>query len=278
MKADYHIHTSFSDDCDYPMEEVIQEAISKGLDEICITEHVDYGVHFDRDKLPEDRKEELLKENKVNVDYPAYLARLEELKEKYKNQITVKKGLEYGIQVSTIPDFENLYKTYDLDFIINSCHQADNLEFWNQDYQKGKSQRDYHVGYYTEILNVAKNYHHYNVLGHLDHQIRYDLQGEYLTKEIDDLIDEILVTAIKDDKGIEVNTSGFHYKIGDFHPSKSILKRYYDLGGKIITIGSDSHTPGRVGDKVDEAKEALKTIGFKEFCTFENMKPIFHQL
>ncbi|MBQ1911691.1 MAG: PHP domain-containing protein, partial [Erysipelotrichaceae bacterium] len=50
MLADYHVHTHFSDDSVYPMEEVVKDAIAMGLDEICFTDHVDYGVKLDVDE------------------------------------------------------------------------------------------------------------------------------------------------------------------------------------------------------------------------------------
>ena len=68
------------------------------------------------------------------------------------------------------------------------------------------------------------------------------------------------------------------YEVEEINNFRDILKLYKELGGKIITIGSDSHKPEHLGAYIDEAKELLKEIGFDSFCTFEKMKPIFHQL
>lgn len=57
-----------------------------------------------------------------------------------------------------------------------------------------------------------------------------------------------------------------------------ILKLYWELGGQIITIGSDSHKPEHLGTFINETKQELKALGFKKFCTFDKMQPIFHQL
>ena len=97
-------------------------------------------------------------------------------------------------------------------------------------------------------------------------------------EKIKSIITEILKTVIQDGKGIEINTSSHRYGLKDSTPSRDILKLYKELGGKIITIGSDSHKPEHLGAYIDEAKELLKEIGFDSFCTFEKMKPIFHQL
>ena len=114
MKTDYHLHTEFSDDSTYPIEQLVQDAIDMGLEEICITDHVDYGIKYDRDDP--DRPEDAV----LNVDYPRYFEQLETLKNKYKEQITIRKGLEFGIQTHTIGQFEKLYETWPLDFVLLS--------------------------------------------------------------------------------------------------------------------------------------------------------------
>ena len=96
-------------------------------------------------------------------------------------------------------------------------------------------------------------------------------------KNIENNMHDVLST-IYDGNGFDINTSIHRYCLKDSTPSRDILKLYKELGGKIITIGSDSHKPEHLGAYIDEAKELLKEIGFDSFCTFEKMKPIFHQL
>ena len=274
MYSDYHVHTYYSDDSTYLMENVIKDAITKGMDEICFTDHVDYGIKKDWDEGP---VEYLYGQPQVNVDYPKYFKEIESLRKKYP-EIIIRQGMEFGVQVHTIPRYQKLYERYDFDFIILSIHQVNNQEFWTQDYQKEKSQQEYIEGYYQEMLNVVKKYKNYSVLGHLDLMTRYDEIGNYPFEKVKSIITEILKTVIQDGKGIEINTSSHRYGLKDSTPSRDILKLYKELGGKIITIGSDSHKPEHLGAYIDEAKELLKEIGFDSFCTFEKMKPIFHQL
>ena len=98
------------------------------------------------------------------------------------------------------------------------------------------------------------------------------------TVEVRDLIAEILKLAIADGKGIELNTSSWHYGLKDTTPSKEILKLYRDLGGRIITVGSDGHTTKYLGDHIPDGYRILKETGYKEICTFEHMEPVFHPL
>lgn len=275
MLADYHVHSEFSDDSVYDMEEVVKDAINLGLDEICFTDHVDYGVKKD---WSEGNIQWRDGEPIANVDYPKYYEKLKYVKDKYKDQITIKEGLEFGIQTHTIDQFNKLFNSHPFDFIILSIHQVRDLEFWTNDFQKGRSQKEYNDEYYKELLNVVRNFKNYSVLGHLDLIQRYDPAGFYPFEKEKDIITEILKQVIKDGKGIEVNTSSHRYKLPDTQPSTPILKLYKELGGTIITIGSDSHKKEHLGAYIEDTKARLKELGYTQFCTFENMKPIFHDL
>ena len=92
------------------------------------------------------------------------------------------------------------------------------------------------------------------------------------------MIEQIFEVVIADGKGIEVNTSNHRYGLSDMTPSRDILKLYKELGGTIITIGSDSHKKEHLGAYIDWAKEELRKLGYTQFCTFEKMQPIFHEL
>lgn len=107
---------------------------------------------------------------------------------------------------------------------------------------------------------------------------RYDECGTLKDEVNEDIIKNILKLVIKDGKGIEVNTSCFRYKLADITPSTTILQWYHELGGRVLTIGSDSHEESHLGHKIKYVKEELKKIGFEEFCTFDKMEPIFHKL
>lgn len=283
MLADYHVHTEFSNDSVYPMEEVIKDAIALGIKDICFTDHVDYGPYRDWDdprgiKYRPGDEGEPEQVALTNVDYGKYFPMIEKLCEKYKDKIAVKTGLEFGVQTHTIPQYEKLFNSYPFDFIILSIHQVGDQEFWNNEYQSGRTQKEYNEGYYKELLSVVQNYHDYSVLGHMDLIVRYDSYGVYPFEKLKPLLTEILKTVIADGKGIEVNTSNHRYGLSDMTPSRDILKLYRELGGTIITIGSDSHKKEHLGAYIDWAKEELRKLGYTQFCTFEKMKPMYHTL
>ncbi len=283
MLHDYHIHTAYSNDAEYPMEQAVLDAIDLGLEEICFTDHIDYGIKRDWDDPrgilyckggPGEPEEMPL----ANIDHPRYAAQIAELKEKYADRITLKMGAEFGMQQHTIPQYKSLFAQYPYDFVILSVHQIDNQELWTQDYQRGKTQAEYNLGYYEEILSLIQQYKDYSVLGHLDLIARYDKTGVYPFSQQKDILTEILQTVIQDDRGIEVNTSCYRYGLQDLTPSRQILELYRDLGGCILTIGSDSHRKSHLGSHIPGTMKLLKDMGFRYICTYDAMKPTFWNL
>lgn len=274
MLADYHVHTLFSEDSLYPMDEVVADAIRLNLDELCITDHVDYGILNDWDD-PAPKPISEVGKPRSNVHYEEYFPLLEELAERNREDIVVRSGLELGMQACTIDQNEELIKAWGshLDFVICSIHEIDNLELWTGEYQKGKSEREYVRAYYEEMLHVMERFRDYSVLGHLDAINRYDPQGPIPFDQVRDVVAAIFERAIADGKGIEVNTSGIRYGQGWFHPAREFLSLYRDLGGWIVTIGSDSHKPEHLGSYIKQAQRALSDLGFEGFCTFDAMEP-----
>ena len=278
MLADYHVHSEFSDDSVYAVDEICRDAIRLNLSEICFTDHVDYGIKPDIDH-PE-LAPVFDGEPALNVDYERYFPTLAEVRDRYARDLTVKRGLELGVQMHTIDRYEQLLSRWrgEMDFAILSIHQVDDAEFWTGDFQRGRTQKEYNEAYYEEMLKVVTNFTGYSVLGHLDLIKRYDNAGIYPFENSRDVIAEILTRAIADGKGIEVNTSSFRYGLPDLQPCTEILRLYRDLGGRIITVGSDSHEPVHLGAYLALVKRRLAALGYTEYCTFEGWEPVFHPI
>ena len=94
-------------------------------------------------------------------------------------------------------------------------------------------------------------------------------------KKYSDAVDEVFKTVINNGKGIEINSSGLFTEIKKTSPDLPLVKRYRELGGKIITVGSDAHTQDRVGAGIRDAIETARAAGFNEICYYEKRKPIF---
>lgn len=282
MLADYHVHSEFSDDSVFPVNDVCALAIERGIDEICFTDHVDFEIRPDWDEYRADPSCAPIIEGQpsINVDYERYFPTIAEARDRFAGELTVKTGMEFGVQSHTIGRFDELFERFagEWDFTILSIHQVGNQEFWNGTFQQGRTQDEYNMGYYEEMLRVAQRFDHWSVLGHLDLIKRYDQAGPWPDANARDIVAEILEEAIRRGKGIELNTSSIRYGLADLTPSTELLRLYRDLGGRILTIGSDSHKPEHLGAHIPMMRERLKDIGFTEFCTFQDMEPLFHKL
>lgn len=267
FRADYHIHTSFSGDSNENIDDIVKQAICLGLDEIAITDHLEYDV------LDLDFKE-------WTLDLDKYKEKIMELRKKYKNQIIIRLGVEIGVQPHTKDHLESLVEKYNFDFVIASSHEINKIDLSKGVIQKGKTRDEVQKLYFQTMLKNIDLYTKYNVWGHLDFITRYggkEFSGMDLNKNWD-LITEILEKLIKKGKGIEINTSGYRYNENRVYPCFEIIKKYVELGGKIITIGSDAHTKEQIAMDFSKAYEILKELKVEYITTFENMKPIFRKI
>lgn len=263
---DYHVHSSFSGDCQVEMKEMIEYAIDSKIQNICFTEHHDMDLaNSDETFL---------------LDFQAYYNEFLKLKDTYQNKINVLLGVELGVQPQLYSQLSIIANSHPYDFILCSSHVANGIDPYFPEYFIGKSKESAYLEYFEALLLCAKNYTNYDVYGHLDYVIRYGPYEDrhYKYRDYQNILDEILKTIINNGKGIEINTAGFKYNLGDSHPSSEVIKRYKELGGEIITVGSDAHQAQQLCNYFDLANRILLDAGFKYYTIFKNRKPEFVKL
>ena len=110
--------------------------------------------------------------------------------------------------------------------------------------------------------------------------IRYapEKNKDYSYTKYADVIDDVLNTIIKHDLGLEINTAGYKYGLGQPHPQSDILKRYRELGGEMITIGADAPKPEHIAYGFKKAETLLKRLGFKYYTIFKKRQPVMLSL
>lgn len=259
FKIDYHLHTNYSSDSDADMEDMILSAISKNIDEIAITDHVDYHEKYEP------------------PHYDDLIEKFNLMKEKYKSEINMILGVEIGLESGLSDTINKFAANYDFDFIIGSSHTVCGKDLYFDDFFGDMDKKTAYNLYFTEMLKNIKAIDRFCVYGHLDFISRYGKYNDNTLNYYDfcDIIDEILKTLIDRNKGIEINTSGFRYGINNTYPQYSILKRFKDLGGEIVTIGSDAHSPDYVASNFKKAYDMLEKAGFEYITRFKDLKPIF---
>lgn len=259
---DYHMHSSFSADCSVPMEKMAEASFKKGLSEICFTDHIDYDypdetIHFDFDEVER-------------------AATIRKLNSQFRGQLTIKEGVEIGLQPHLLDRYEDLMDRHSFDFVICSLHTVENKSLHYRELFEDRSVDEAFETYYKELLYCVRNFKRYNVLGHADLIKRYTDQPP--ENPFHDYLKEIFSIIIPEGKGIELNTSGSRYGLPHNMPSEDILRLYKECGGEILTIGSDAHRTSEIAHEFKKSLELFQSIGFTYLATFKEGKPEFHKI
>lgn len=270
ITADYHLHSSHSGDSTEPMENLVRTAIQKGLTHICFTEHMDMDY-----PVTEDTPEGFFL---LNTD--SYLYDLIRLRAAYEGQIKLLFGVELGLQPHLQKELSRYVHSYDFDFVIGSVHIAKGMDPYEASYFENCSEEEAFRRYFEAVLENIKRFQNFDVCGHLDYVVRYgaDRDQNYSYDKYKDLLDAILTTLLENEKGIELNTGSLRRGTREASPCRDVLKRYRELGGEIVTVGSDAHTGADLAADFDLAKEALESCGFRYYCIFENRLPEYKRL
>lgn len=265
---DYHLHSSFSEDSDANIEDIILSAKSKGINSICITDHYD----MDFPVLPE------APDLSFELDDKLYYNTMTKLRATLLPEFDLKVGIELGVTPENAAKLTEYAKERPMfDFFIASSHIVDNMDPYYDTYFQGKTEYQAYSRYFETILYNVKHFKEYNVYGHLDYIFRYgkNKAANFDIKDYADIFREIFKTIVYDGKGIEINTGSLYKNLSFPHPHRDILKMYKEAGGEIITVGSDAHTPQYIGYGFDVARSILMAEGFKYYCTFSKQKPEF---
>lgn len=267
--TDYHIHTRFSCDSEAEMSEVCETAIARGVHEIAFTDHADFG--------PDDP---------AGYFSPTeYLESIRQCRDRYSDRLTIRTGIEVGESHLFRKETEAILNTGEFDMVIGSAHYAvaasspgsdgDLQCAWKETFFDQPLSRAYEA-YFEQVVQLSAK-GDFDVLGHLDLVKRdahkfgktYDGPGPYT-----DMIRAILRNVIERGKGIEINTSPLYKGKGMSEPCPSleILKWYREMGGEILTFGSDAHTADKVGARFDVALEMARSAGFRRIALFEHRR------
>ena len=259
---DYHMHTRVSFDGKETGTDMVKAALAAGLKEICFTDHLDYDP--------------LGKMGDLTFDTDAYNAEYDALEVP---GLKIRRGMEFGITVDNREQFKQDLQRRHFDFVLGSVHFVDDLDVYYADYWQDKTVFQAERRYLEATLECVRLHEDFDVLAHLTYigkTTAHPAPRAVPFAEHRELIDEILRIVAQKGKGLEMNTSGVD-RCGGFLPAADYFRRFRELGGEIVTVGSDAHRANRVGQYTFDACEILKDI-FGYVCTFEDRKPIFHKL
>lgn len=258
---DYHMHSRVSFDGHDTGLTLAQAAKNAGLREICFTDHVDYDprglmgiIAFDTQAYNQEYD---------GLEVPG---------------LKIRRGMEFGMTPENREQFDMDLQRRPFDYVLGSVHFVDGLDVYQGDYWLGKTVFQAERRYLEDVLACVQVQDGFDVLAHLTYVGKtppHPAPRCVPYAEHRELIDEILSTLARKGKGLELNTSGMD-RCGGFLPTADYFRRFRELGGKIVTVGSDAHRRDRVGQYSGEGCRLLKDI-FGYVCTFENREPIFHR-
>ncbi len=259
--SDQHMHSTYSGDAKDSMENMILSAIDKGLTNISFTEHMDFGYPYLEGE-----------EGIFDLNTDAYLYELLTMRAKYEDKIRVGFGVELGLDLDEVRNNAIYAKSHEFDLIIASIHMVDKVDPYYPEYFKDKTEEEAYGLYFTRMYENLLKFENFDVLGHIDYIVRYgpNKDENYRYEVYKDTIDSILKYLVEHEKGLEINTAGLRKGLKQVHPYLDVLKRYKELGGEIVTVGSDAHGVDAIASNFDKAEEALKECGFKYYSIIEN--------
>lgn len=260
--TDLHSHTAFSPDGRGEMEEMLATAYALGVGYYGLSEHFNFDMIVN--DIP-------LEGTKPQTPVAAYFGRGRQLQKEYEGKMHVLVGGEFGYTDNPKAQvmYQELVDTYHPDFIIQSVHNLAEGDYaYGHGYtdENGKVRDKEEV--YEEYLGLVRRSldvsHPYDILGHVSYCTRYApyedrrMRWQDYSKSIDD----ILLTVLRKDKILEINSSN---KLGPSLtlPDTDILERYFELGGRKISFGSDAHFPSRIIEHREKVMDFLKAIGFE---------------
>jgi histidinol-phosphatase (PHP family) len=255
---DYHVHSNLSVDAYDSVEAMCARAVDIGLTEIVFTEHYDTE--------PADEGYEF-------YDYEKSHQAVQRMQDKFSDRLTVKLGIEVDYQTVYEETIAGFLAGKHYDYVLGARHWEQGALI-GRDYFEGRPEDEAYGRYFETVLPLVET-GLFDVLAHID-LVKRDGTERYGTFEVEKWmprIEPILRKLVEKGMGLEINTSGVRQPPGEPYPGLAVVKRYRELGGRILTVGSDSHRIEQLGVGLDTGIRLAGQAGFTELTLFNGRKP-----
>ena len=263
-RIDLHMHTESSFDGHYSAVQMCQAAVDNDLATVAITDHFDVDFY---------EEQNLGTRQQTSYDDIIYAG------SEFEGRLQVLRGIEMGQPTYDEELSRKTLERYEYDFVIGSIHNLRKTpDFCELNYQILTQDDVYSLldKYFEEELILAK-WNGFDTLAHLTYPMRYIVQSGRFNTDLsryDDITDEIFKVLIANGKALEINTSGLRQPIGKTMPTDNYVRRYRELGGELLTLGSDAHFTEHVGANIDDGYKIAESCGFEYVTYFKNRKPV----
>ncbi len=271
---DLHTHSNLSPDGSDEPQVMASRAAELGIAHFALTDHIEVDEFGDGE-----------------WDYPAAIERTEPaykaIRDEFAGRMNVYYGAELGQALYDLPTAEKILSEHNYDFVIGSVHRTEHYEHMSRIPDTEFDRKRVIKEYFDEMLSLAE-WGKFSTLAHMTFLMRFvniDTPNGLVVDKTErsqaafdvhkPIIDKILETIVSKDIALEANSSGYRRGLGGPMAAAPFIKRYRELGGKMITVGSDAHQFCDVGCDISECYKLLRELGFSEVCVFEKKEPRF---
>ena len=251
LPLDSHMHTDFSHDSRVPLELYAAQAAQRGIREIAITDHVDF--------LPG-------APGYASFDFADRERVIRDAAERWAGQVTIRFGVELTYESRFEDQIREHLRTHSYDYAIGSVHAVLDSPYAGdriEAFAAGKTVAEAVAPYFAEVQAAIRS-RLFDTIGHLDQCKRWlrpwFSPADFAT--IPEAYEPLLSALVESGTALEVNSSGLRDNTGETYPGPWVVRRFRELGGERVTVGSDAHLPQSFAFGLEEACEIVAAAGF----------------
>jgi histidinol-phosphatase (PHP family) len=251
LPLDAHLHTELSPDSMVPLELYAAQAAERGIPEIAITDHLDF--------MPGAPAYEY-------ADYPRRERMIRDVQERWAGKVTIRFGVELTYESRYEAEIRGHLRTHSYDYVLGTCHAMSDGPYARDrvaSFVEGKTIAEAVAPYFAEVMGAIRS-RLFDTIGHMD-QCKLWLNQWFSPADFaaaPDLYEPLLVALVESGSALEVNSSGLRHRTGETYPGPWVVNRFRELGGRRVTVGSDSHLPNCFAFGLEEACEIVAAAGF----------------
>lgn len=261
--VDLHVHTDNSFDGNHSATFFCEKAEFMDLRAVAFTDHCEVD-QFRGDPAYEKRI------------FQAFFE-VSKVRSAFRGKILILNGIEFGQPAFDTETADRILSTHDYDMVLGSVHNLRGGEdFYFMENLTLKEAEKLLEEYFNALIELLE-WGNFDVLAHLTYPLRYFYSKSNLTIDLSkfkDQIDEILLLTAKSGKALEINTAALRQPLNKLSPEVDIVKRFKELGGKYVSVGSDAHYAEHLAADIDMAYSCALEAGFDSITFFQKRTPI----
>ena len=265
--CDMHVHSKYSHDSRTPVEDSAAYAVRNNIAALAIADHCDIQYYDSHGVFA-------LIEGSFNEATATA--------KKFEGKVKILRGVELGEAIWDMESANKILSGFDFDAVIASVHAVRYKDYTDPystiDFSKmpPRDINGYMEAYFDEVLKTVTTVP-CQIMAHLTCPLRY-INGKYGlnvdAKDYEEKITPILKHIIDNSIAMEINTSCVGSAYDCLMPEPWIIEKFKEMGGHLVTLGSDAHVFENLCKSFDKAISSLKRFGLTSYYYYENKLPV----